>query len=66
MFLQTLGTKGDRKTEETKSRARIMDFATEQRNLIIAANKAFGEGKWNHTVVSQTLGTYVSVIKNYK
>lgn len=32
-----------------------MDFATEQRNLIAAANKAFGEGKWNYTVVSQTL-----------
>lgn len=52
-----MDTKGDRKTEEVKSR--IMDFATEQRNLIAAANKAFGEGKWNYTVVSQTLGTYV-------
>jgi len=33
-----------------------MDFAAEHRDLISTANKVFGEGKWNHTVVHQTLG----------
>ncbi|XP_071633928.1 uncharacterized protein [Temnothorax longispinosus] len=32
-----------------------MDLAADFPDLISAANKVFGEGKWNHTVVSQTL-----------
>ncbi|XP_072748645.1 uncharacterized protein [Anoplolepis gracilipes] len=38
-----------------------MDFAADHRNLISTANKVFGEGKWNHTVVHQTLD-YVEII----
>lgn len=35
-----------------------MDFAAEHSVLISAANKAFGEDKWCHTIVSQNLGIY--------
>ncbi|XP_071640438.1 uncharacterized protein [Temnothorax longispinosus] len=35
--------------------AEPMDLATNFPDLISIANKVFGEGKWNHTVVSQTL-----------
>ncbi|XP_029661374.1 DNA repair protein RAD52 homolog isoform X2 [Formica exsecta] len=38
-----------------------MDFAADYRDLISTANKVFGEGKWNHTVVHQTLD-YVEII----
>ncbi|KAL6445414.1 hypothetical protein ACFW04_002296 [Cataglyphis niger] len=38
-----------------------MDFAADCRDLILTANKVFGEGKWNHTVVHQTLD-YVEII----
>lgn len=34
-----------------------MDLAADHRDLISTANKVFGEGRWNHTVVSQVLGT---------
>ncbi|XP_011159329.1 DNA repair protein RAD52 homolog isoform X2 [Solenopsis invicta] len=30
-------------------------LATDHRDLLLTANKVFGEGKWNHTVISQTL-----------
>lgn len=33
-----------------------MDFAADHRDLISTANKVFGEEKWSHTVVHQTLG----------
>ncbi|XP_071630484.1 uncharacterized protein [Temnothorax longispinosus] len=32
-----------------------MDLAADFPDLISAANKVFGEGKWNHTVICQTL-----------
>ncbi|XP_077263849.1 uncharacterized protein LOC143898334 isoform X4 [Temnothorax americanus] len=35
--------------------AEPMDLAADFPDLISAANKVFGEGKWNHTVISQTL-----------
>lgn len=41
-----------------------MDFAADCRDLILTANKVFGEGKWNHTVVHQTLGISVINFKN--
>lgn len=41
-----------------------MDFAADHRNLISTANKIFGEGKWNHAVVQQTLGTSVNFEEN--
>nr|XP_012225201.1 PREDICTED: DNA repair protein RAD52 homolog [Linepithema humile] len=45
------------KAEKTE----LIDFAAEHRVLISAANKAFGEGKWCHTVVSQNLD-YVDTV----
>ncbi|XP_024893937.1 uncharacterized protein LOC112468813 isoform X3 [Temnothorax curvispinosus] len=33
----------------------LISLSAERRNLISAANKVFGEGKWSHTVVKQTL-----------
>ncbi|KAL0122362.1 hypothetical protein PUN28_007232 [Cardiocondyla obscurior] len=36
-------------------KANTMDLVEDRRKLISAANKVFGEGKWNHTVVNQTL-----------
>ncbi|XP_077281675.1 uncharacterized protein LOC143908158 isoform X2 [Temnothorax americanus] len=44
-------TKSTRKPEK----AEPMDFTADRRDLISVANKVFGEGKWNHTVVSQNL-----------
>ncbi|CAL1675454.1 unnamed protein product [Lasius platythorax] len=51
------------KQAATKKSEKIepMDFAADHRDLISTANKIFGEGKWNHTVVHQTLD-YVEVI----
>lgn len=40
-------------------KAEPMDLAMDHRHLISAANKVFGEGRWSHTVVSQTLGKSV-------
>ncbi|TGZ56326.1 hypothetical protein DBV15_09757 [Temnothorax longispinosus] len=40
---------------KTFAAAEPMNLATDFFDLISAANKVFGEGKWNHTVVSQTL-----------
>lgn len=42
-----------------------MDFAADHRDLISTANKIFGEGKWNHTVVHQTLGISVVSFEEY-
>lgn len=42
-----------------------MDFAADYRDLISTANKVFGEGKWNHTVVHQTLGIFVVNFEEY-
>lgn len=51
------------KQATTKKSEKIepMDFAAEHRNLISTANKIFGEEKWNHTIVQQTLD-YVEII----
>ncbi|XP_071640429.1 uncharacterized protein [Temnothorax longispinosus] len=38
-----------------------MDLATNFPDLISAANKVFGEGKWNHTVISQTLESHYGI-----
>ncbi|XP_025268864.1 DNA repair protein RAD52 homolog isoform X2 [Camponotus floridanus] len=46
-----------KKSEKMES----MDFAAEHRDLISTANKVFGEEKWNHTIVHQTLD-YVEII----
>lgn len=37
-------------------------LATDHRDLLLTANKVFGEGKWNHTVISQTLGTFATLV----
>lgn len=47
------------KNSHRSEKAEPMDLAVDRRDLISVANKVFGEGKWNHTVVSQTLGTSV-------
>ena len=44
--------------KNTHEKAESMDLTAEHRNLILTANKVFGEDKWSHTVVNQTLGTY--------
>ncbi|XP_071563209.1 ubiquitin carboxyl-terminal hydrolase 7-like isoform X2 [Temnothorax nylanderi] len=43
------------KSAHKPEKAEPMDFTADRRDLISVANKVFGEGKWNHTVVSQTL-----------
>ncbi|XP_011644301.1 DNA repair protein RAD52 homolog [Pogonomyrmex barbatus] len=49
-------TKDMHKTEKAE-----MGFAANHRDLILTANKVFGENKWSHTVVSQTLD-FIEVI----
>ncbi|XP_011689651.1 PREDICTED: DNA repair protein RAD52 homolog [Wasmannia auropunctata] len=43
------------KSAQRPEKAEPMDLAADHRDLILTANKVFGEGKWSHTVVSQTL-----------
>ncbi|KYM92980.1 DNA repair protein RAD52 like protein [Atta colombica] len=47
--------------KNTHEKAESMDLTTEHRNLILTANKVFGEDKWSHTVVNQTLD-FVEII----
>ncbi|XP_018370681.1 PREDICTED: DNA repair protein RAD52 homolog isoform X2 [Trachymyrmex cornetzi] len=47
--------------KNTHEKAEPMDLTTEHRNLILTANKVFGEDKWSHTVVNQTLD-FVEII----
>ncbi|XP_071560162.1 uncharacterized protein [Temnothorax nylanderi] len=57
--LLSFGDKVERELQQLRrhinSEQEPMDLATNFLDLISAANKVFGEGKWNHTVVSQTL-----------
>ncbi|XP_071560155.1 uncharacterized protein [Temnothorax nylanderi] len=56
--IQSLGKQISQKSNvsvKTFATAKSMDLAADFFDLISAANKVFGEGKWNHTVVSQTL-----------
>ncbi|XP_011061423.1 PREDICTED: DNA repair protein RAD52 homolog isoform X4 [Acromyrmex echinatior] len=47
--------------KNTHEKAESMDLTAEHRNLILTANKVFGEDKWSHTVVNQTLD-FVEII----
>jgi len=47
--------------KNTHEKAESMDLTAEYRNLILTANKVFGEDKWSHTVVNQTLGTLITI-----
>ncbi|KAG5347912.1 RAD52 protein, partial [Acromyrmex charruanus] len=47
--------------KNTHEKAELMDLTAEHRNLILTANKVFGEDKWSHTVVNQTLD-FVEII----
>ncbi|XP_018345589.1 PREDICTED: DNA repair protein RAD52 homolog isoform X2 [Trachymyrmex septentrionalis] len=47
--------------KNTHEKAEPMDLTAEHRNLILTANKVFGEDKWSHTVVNQTLD-FVEII----
>ncbi|XP_018303016.1 DNA repair protein RAD52 homolog isoform X1 [Mycetomoellerius zeteki] len=47
--------------KNTHEKAELMDLIAEHRNLILTANKVFGEDKWSHTVVNQTLD-FVEII----
>jgi len=63
--MNVFGSQPATKQATTKNnRTESMDLAADYRDLIIAANKVFGEGKWSHTVVSQTLGTSVIDCRN--
>ncbi|XP_071640405.1 uncharacterized protein [Temnothorax longispinosus] len=58
-ILLSFGDKIERELEQLQKQISFeqesTDLATNFVDLISAANKVFGEGKWNHTVVSQTL-----------
>ncbi|XP_071626322.1 uncharacterized protein [Temnothorax longispinosus] len=57
--LLSFGDKVERELQQLKrqisSDQEPMDLAADFPDLISAANKVFGEGKWNHTVICQTL-----------
>ncbi|XP_071570642.1 uncharacterized protein [Temnothorax nylanderi] len=57
--LLSFGDKVERELQQLRrqisSDQEPMDLAADFPDLISAANKVFGEGKWNHTVISQTL-----------
>lgn len=57
VFVSQPAKQATTKSAHRLEKAESMDLAVERRDLISAANKIFGEGKWNHSVVSQTLGT---------
>ncbi|XP_012534965.2 uncharacterized protein LOC105835879 isoform X4 [Monomorium pharaonis] len=47
------------KNTDRPEKVEPMDLVADYRDLISTANKVFGEGKWNHTVVNQSLGRYM-------
>ncbi|XP_070167642.1 DNA repair protein RAD52 homolog [Polyergus mexicanus] len=60
-FLSCIKIPTKQATTKKSEKIEPMDFAADYRDLISTANKVFGEGKWNHTVVHQTLD-YVEII----
>jgi len=50
-------------THNRPEKTEPMDLAADHRDLILTANKVFGEGKWSHTVVSQALGTLSLIVE---